>query len=159
MYDDMLITGITSLDCYPKLRCAELCRQIVETDSLCILDVKPDIESINEVKVNVEVECFKIINSILGPKILVSGVKKIKVIYTACNLEQSVHSAHWCVPFCDFILLKGLSYEKCCNLINKIFVGVEHVCIRTHEKRRVDVSILLILCPVVKCDNFDPCRC
>lgn len=155
MLDNILITGITDLECYPPTNCTKYYKQCIENDILCVPDEKPDIESINEIKVNMCIEYFEIFKTILGPKLLINGVKKIKVLYTANNSLQSLHSAHWCIPFCEFILLKGLYYEKCFNSINNVFIGVENVCLKYYDKRLIDLSLLFIICPEFQNNSLD----
>ena len=143
------ITGITRLDCYPQAIDERFCKQTMENDVVSVPCKKPDIESINEVKVCVTIDCFDVIDTFLGPKLIVKGTKSIKILYTANNHQQSCHSAHWDIPFCDFVLLKGLQFDSCCNSVKDVFVGVESVIVKDFDCRHVDLSILYILCPVL----------
>lgn len=157
MLENIIITGITNLNSYPSCRCKNYCKQCMETDFLCVPDEKPNIESINEVKVSMCVEDFKIFDTILGPKLLVNGVKNIKIIYTANNCEQSLHSSHWNIPFCEFVLLKDIPYDECCSLINNVFIGVENVCVKHYDKKLIDLSVLFIICPKIITEHFKSC--
>ena len=166
MFDNVLITGLTPLDSYPRNGCKEFYKQVIQDTTLCIPSQKPDIESVNELKVSICLDSFKIINTVLGPKLIVEGTKFIKVIYTADNCQQSLHSAHWEVPFCEFILMKDLSYDKCLKSIDDIYIGVEEACVRCFTKRSVDISLIFVLCPMIKkdcyshdpCGSYEPCR-
>lgn len=90
-------------------------KQISIDDNLCIPEVKPDMEEINDVKVRAEViNCHvistpKIISNegqaLSGYKLVLRGVLKHLVEYTADTPEQSVHSAHYDIPFSTFIIL------------------------------------------------------
>lgn len=153
MTNSILITGITDLDCYPNSGLCRNYKQNMFSNTLCIPSAKPDIESINEIKIDIDIEEFKVINSILGPKLSIYGCVSVKIIYTADNCQQSVHSAHWNKPFCDFVLLKDLSYDVCKNLIIKVFIGIEDVCIKYFNKRVVDLSILYVICPQIIVSN------
>lgn len=155
MLDNILITGITDLECYPPASCTKYCKQCIQNDFLSIPDEKPDVESINEIKVNICVEEFEVFKTILGPKLLLSGMKKVKILYTANNCQQSLHSAHWCIPFCEFVLLKNLNYDKCFNAINQVFIGVENVCMKYFNRRAIDISLLFIICPEFQSNYFD----
>ena len=157
LFKNILTTGITSIDEYPKLKCTKYCKQSLENDALFIPCEKPDIESINEIKVDICIEDANIINTILGPKLVLHGQKNIKIIYTANNCEQSLHSAHWSVPFCDFILLDGMKYDECFGLVKNVFVGVEYACVTSFNLRDVDVCIIFIICPLIKDRYVDSC--
>lgn len=157
MSNSILITGITDLDCYPSGGIYTNYKQNMFNNIVCIPKSKPDIESINEIKVDIDIEEFKVIKSILGPKLLIYGCVSVKIIYTADNCQQSVHSAHWNKPFCDFVLLKDLSYEVCKDLTMKVFLGVEDVCIKYFNQRVIDLSILYVICPQIILPNTGNC--
>lgn len=150
MSDHINITGITKIDCYPPYIEERYCKQNLENDIVCIPDKKPDIESINEIKVGLSVNSYEVIDTCLGPKLILKCTKSIKVLYTADNCQQSCHSAHWEIPFCDFILLKGLNYDYCCNLIKGIFIGLESVIIKDFDCRHIDLSSIYIICPLLE---------
>lgn len=166
MLENVLITGITLLDEYPICGNCEYYKQVIESDALCIPVQKPDIESINELKVYICVEKFKVIKTVLGPKIVIQGTKQVKIIYTADNCQQSLHSAHWDIPFCEFVLMDSYSYDKCLKTVVDVFAGLEDACVKCYDKRTIDISILYILCPQVRkvydgsnCDDYyEPCR-
>ncbi|MBW6409254.1 SPOCS domain-containing protein [Clostridium weizhouense] len=90
-------------------------KQISIDDNLCIPCEKPDIEEINDMKVDAEIlECHVISTPtsisnegqiLSGYKLIVRGVLKEIIEYTSDTVEQSVHSAHYCVPFSSFIIL------------------------------------------------------
>lgn len=158
MFKDIVTTGITSIEEYPKLKCLKNCKQAIENDKLCIPCEKPDIESINEIKVNVCIDEANVINTILGPKLVLHGRKNVKFIYTANNCEQSLHSAHWSIPFCDFILLDGVKHDDCFNTVKDVFVGVEYACVNSFSLREISICIIFILCPIIKDRCADPCN-
>lgn len=144
--ENISITGITPLDYYPNSKCIINNKQNMQTIDVCVPCEKPEIEEIEEVKVNICSTKFKIIETILGPKLIFNGIMKIKVIYTANNCEQSLHSAHWEISFCDFILLDNLcntSYDINCA---DLFAGLEDVCINYYDCRLINLSILYIIC-------------
>ena len=146
MLDNISITGITPLESYPKWCSIKNCKQNMQQVNVCIPCQKPDIESIDEIKTTICINKVKLSNTILGPKALIYGVFKIKVIYTAKNCEQSVHSAHWDIDFCDFILLNNMHYDEyeICNA--KHFIGLEDICINAYNERFLDLSLLYITC-------------
>lgn len=150
MYEGILTTGITELNSYPKVKCTNYCKQTMETDLLTIPFEKPVIESINEVRVNICIEDTHIINTLLGPKLILNCVKNIKVVYTANNAEQSLHSSYWKIPFCDFILFNDISYDDCLSLIKNVFLGIEDICINNCNDKLINISVLYIICPIIK---------
>lgn len=82
---------------------------------LTIPCVKPDAEEILSVSSKVEIISQKIIETpegankegfkITNRKLVIEGVLKQVIMYTAKNKEQSVHTAHFNVPFSVFIVL------------------------------------------------------
>ncbi|ENY8962423.1 DUF3794 domain-containing protein [Clostridioides difficile] len=159
MNENISTTGITSLEDYPKGKCKKYYKEFIEDDILCIPTQKPDIECINEVSAKICIEDKNIINTILGPKLVIQGFKNIKIIYTADNCQQSLHSAHWSIPFCKFILLEDLCYDKCDGIIESIFIGIENICVKYFDCRMIDLSLLFIICPqICNCNNCKYCR-
>ncbi|MCT4605599.1 MAG: DUF3794 domain-containing protein [Marinisporobacter sp.] len=92
--------------------------QISIPESLILPEQKPDIEQINSVNISVEILRKKVIvtpNSdgvenqegklLTGRKLIVEGQLCQTINYTAAVPEQSVHSAHFVVPFSAFIVL------------------------------------------------------
>lgn len=153
LFDNISITGITPLDYYPDKCTITNCKQNIESISLCIPCQKPDMESINEIKVSFCINSCKLLNTILGPKILANITCKIKVIYTAKNPEQSLHSAHWDINFCDFILLETPYYDKRNLCTSNLFIGLEDVCVLDYDERYIELSLLYILCPNINMSN------
>ncbi|MGL4772522.1 MAG: SPOCS domain-containing protein [Clostridium sp.] len=90
-------------------------KQISVDQNLCIPSVKPDMEEINDIKVKAEIVECHVINtpvitsnegqSLSGYKLIVRGLLTELVEYTSCTEEQSVHSAHYSIPFSTFIVL------------------------------------------------------
>lgn len=97
-----------------------------------IPDQKPDIEGIVEIHSCIEIISQRVIKTpvvngytgadgvfipgedipnsectnLTGRKLIVEGLLKQKIIYTAAVEEQSVHSAHFAVPFSTFIIIE-----------------------------------------------------
>lgn len=153
MLDNVTITGITPLDYYSKCS-IDNSKQNVKSVNISIPSQKPDMESVNDVKVSLQLKDFKLINTILGPKVLVNIVSKIKVIYTAKNLEQSLHSAHWDISFCDFILLNNHCYDTCDIHESNLFLGLEDIYILSADERNMELCLLYIIYT-----NYDSRKC
>ena len=79
---------------------------------------KPDIKELNGITVNVNVLNKRVIvtpdsNSqpniegkyLTGRKLIVEAEICLKVVYTACEEDQSVHSVHFYVPFSAYIVI------------------------------------------------------
>jgi len=139
--DNIEVNGVTSLSSYPKWIHASDSKQFYETDTLRIADQKPAIEGIMEVCVNVKVCSHKIICTPVGKKLLIQGVKCIKIIYVADKPCQSVHTAHFEIPFYEFIVLGCGKYEVC-----DIFAAIEDIQIRPVDCKCFSVSVLIFLC-------------
>lgn len=144
-----LICGITSVEAYPRDICIENCKQWMEKFEFNVPIAKPDIEEINEIHVSACIEKVKMIQTVMGFKLIVEGQVRIKIIYTADNTVQSVHSAHGEKSFCEYILLGGFKDCGYHLVVKSVFPGVEDVCIQDVGKRQANLGVLLILCPQI----------
>lgn len=82
---------------------------------LLIPDEKPPIEDINNILGEIEIVKSHIITTpkieslegqiLSGYKIIIHGLLKLVIEYTACEVLQSVHSAHYYIPFSTFVIL------------------------------------------------------
>lgn len=94
--------------------------QLFVPEILCIPPQKPNVEQLLSVTSSVQILSQKVIETpfpttspleneegtlLTGKKLIVEGVLRQQVMYTAAVLEQSVHSAHFDVPFSAFIIL------------------------------------------------------
>lgn len=145
MFDGISVTGITPLEYYPNKCCIDYAKQNIKSINLCLPCKKPLIESVNEVKISCCINDYKLLNTILGPKIVINLTTKIKAIYTAKNVEQSLHSEEWNINFCDFILLEELCYDKCCLYSPNLFVGLENVCVLKCDEDSIQICLLYII--------------
>lgn len=90
-------------------------KQMSVEEYLYIPEEKPDVEQINGVTGIIEIVKCSVIETgkitsqegqkLRGYKLIVHGVLRQIVEYTACEPEQSVHSAHYDIPFSTFIVL------------------------------------------------------
>lgn len=155
MINNICITGITDLDYYPSQCCSKNCKQNLKSLRLSIPCQKPDIEAIEEIKVHFCINEYKKLKTVLGMKFLVDINCNIKVIYTSLTEEQSLHSAHWDINFCDFILLDGYCYDKYSTCKPNLFIGLEDVCISNASSRYIDLSLLYLVCNTFNCNECD----
>ena len=92
--------------------------QMYLPETLCIPAQKPDAESLNSVNVSVNILRNEVIKTpsstpleslegkiLTGRKLIVEGQLCQLVEYTANDTEQSVHSAHFYVPFSAYIVV------------------------------------------------------
>lgn len=90
-------------------------KQMSIEESLPIPAHKPDVESINSISGTIEgvrchiIETGKLIShegqNLSGYKLIIHGILREILEYTACDAEQSVHSAHYDIPFSTFVVL------------------------------------------------------
>lgn len=98
--------------------------QIFVPEVLCVPEQKPDVEELISVTSTVQIIAQRVVRTpvltngmiiypiqnqegafLTGRKLVIEGVLRQKVVYTAANAEQSVHAAHFDVPFSAFIIL------------------------------------------------------
>ncbi len=121
---------------------------------------KPNIESIDKVFIHVKIISKRIVNTatgtnlenmmITGNKMIIEGILQQKVVYTADTIDQSVHAAHFDVPFSAFIVLPAGA-----DVINKSYcldVCVEDVFAMAFNCRAIfkNVTLFLRAVPEVK---------
>ena len=90
-------------------------KQFSVQETLCLPDAKPDIEQIVKVVAQVVITSTKVIRTpvgvslegqiLTGYKLIVEGEIVQKIEYVADEPTQSVHAAHFTVPFSTFIVL------------------------------------------------------
>jgi len=97
------IIGATDPSEFPVITCVNPNTQYIVEEKLIIPEVKPDVEQINSVMIEAKITDFRAIVTPVGLKVIINGIVKQKIIYTAANPVQSVHSAHYQKSFCTFI--------------------------------------------------------
>lgn len=128
--------------------------QISVPENLIIPDQKPDIEQINSVKIKANILKKKIIVTpksngenqegkiITGRKLIVEGELAQAVTYTADVPEQTVHTAHFIVPFSAFIVLPE---DTPLDTNYEINVCIEDVFIKNFCPRQIFKNVTLLL--------------
>jgi len=121
---------------------------------------KPDIESINKVFVAVKILSKRVIETpvalkadgtlqenlegtkLTGRKLIVEGLLRQKIVYIAAVPTQTVHSAHFDVPFSAFIILGSDAFvdEEFC-----LDVCVEDVFVMPFNRREIFKNVTLFL--------------
>lgn len=158
MYNnDIEISGVTPKNRLPRCDRFTVCKEIVETDKCCIPCQKPDMYEICHVFVNVEIIEKKVICTSMGYKIILTGCKHIKVMYSSDDCHSRVHSAHFDIPFTEFVLL-GKGHKE----VRDIESAIEYISVCQSSKRCFYISTLILLCARIKerCDfNYENNKC
>ncbi len=140
--------------------------EISVPETLVVPRQKPNIEQVNSVTVCAKIIRKKVIvtpvannpckenfegKKLTGKKLIVEGELLQTVNYTAAVCEQSVHSAHFIVPFSAFIVV------PCDKKEFEVNVCVEDVFIKAITPREIfkNVTLLLVAMPlaVPACPN------
>ncbi|WP_053956606.1 DUF7507 domain-containing protein [Inediibacterium massiliense] len=128
-------------------------KQISVEENVVIPPQKPDAEEILEVKVEVEIDETYYIKTpvvtsyegqvLTGNKLIVEGTLKQKVLYIADEPTQSVHAAHFHVPFSTFLVLpqdcKNCGLVKVEGIVEDVFFQL------LEDKRTVFKNITLLI--------------
>ncbi|MBP2637381.1 MAG: hypothetical protein H6Q72_3288 [Firmicutes bacterium] len=119
----VIINGVCpkeQLEKFLDFGCIRRWTQLFIPEVLCIPCQKPDIEQIISISASIEIisqqvirtpgdDCMVFTNeectNLTGRKLVVEGVLQQKIVYAAAVEEQSVHAAHFDVPFSAFIIL------------------------------------------------------
>jgi hypothetical protein len=116
---------------------------------------KPDIENIDKIFINVKIISKRVIKTpnsngtpnaegtlLTGRKLIIEGVLNQKIVYTADVPEQSVHSAHFQVPFSAYIVIPADTelYDKFC-----VKTCIEDVYTEVFSKRGIFKNVTLLL--------------
>ncbi|MCY6483170.1 DUF3794 domain-containing protein [Clostridium aestuarii] len=161
MKDNLVkVNGITPIDKFPPCPANHPCIEICKTDKLCIPCKKPDIKDICEIFVDISICDFKTINTPMGKKLVIEGIEHIKIVYTADTPCQNVHSAHFNVPFCTFVLLKNI-----CRKVVDVYAAVEYASVKLIDCKCFAISTIIFICPLFQkkphhhCNENNDCYC
>jgi hypothetical protein len=120
-------------------------------ETLEIPSVKPDIEQILKISVDIIINRTKIIETpqgislegqiITGKKLIVKGRLNQIVEYVADEITQPVHAAHFSIPFCTFIVIPE-DYEE-----DTVYVSsyIEDIFAEQIGKRNIYKNITILL--------------
>ncbi|MBB6176491.1 hypothetical protein HNQ82_001305 [Anoxybacillus tengchongensis] len=162
--DFVQIIGIASPSTFPVIGNLNPHTQFVVQEQLTIPDAKPDVEQVNTLLIEAVVTETKNIFTPVGVKVVIDGVLRQKVIYTADVPEQSVHSAHFEHPFCAFINIpldvpQGLTVQQYLSSLglslNDILDGpvqvlIEDVEIQMLDPRTISKCVVLFAYTTIK---------
>lgn len=97
------IIGITDPADYPIITTANPHVQYIAQETLVVPTAKPDVEQVNSLMVEATITDARPIVTPVGIKVVIDGMINQKIMYTANDLVQSVHTVHDQYPFCTFI--------------------------------------------------------
>lgn len=156
----LIINGVcprAEIECF--LDCGNIRRwtQIFIPEVLCVPCQKPDIEQIISISAAVEILSQRVIctpgdchipltneecTDLTGRKLIIEGVLRQKIVYAAAVKEQSVHSAHFDVPFSAFIVL-----SPCDPLTRKFKIDacIEDIFVTAVTPREIFKNVTLVI--------------
>lgn len=98
------IVGVSEPKDFPIIGTLDRYKQFEVEEKLVIPELKPDMEQITQVLVEASIVGYRAIITPTGLKVILNGNLLQKIIYVADEPTQSVHSAEFLKPFCDFII-------------------------------------------------------
>ena len=101
--DFINIIGVNDVSEFPVLTALDRYNQFTVEENLEIPAEKPDVEQITSVMIEAKVTDFRAIATPTGLKVIINGIVNQKVVYTALEPTQSIHSAYFTKGFCTFI--------------------------------------------------------
>ncbi|MCT4605597.1 MAG: DUF3794 domain-containing protein [Marinisporobacter sp.] len=157
------VIGLCDLDNFTVDTADPNWTEISIPEVLSIPPQKPDIETIDKVFVKVKIISKRVVETpnsnggdnaegtqLTGRKLIIEGILKQKVVYTANVPQQTVHSAHFDVPFSAFIVLNAatdLDAQFC------VKACVEDVFIKALNDREIfkNVTVFFTAVPLTPC--------
>lgn len=139
------VSGITPASQFPNCPPHHPFTEFCETDKLFIPHPNPNIREVLEVCVSLFICSSKVICTPAGTKIVIEGKKQIKVTFVADDPCQSVHCAHFEIPFCSLILL---NHNK--DDVIQVCSAIEDISVRCLDCRWLTVTTVIFICPVFK---------
>lgn len=97
------IIGIADPSEFPIITPTNPNTEYIVEEKLTIPEAKPDVEQINTILIEATIASSRVIVTPTGIKVITDGELTQKIIYTADEPTQSVHSAHFTEQFCAFI--------------------------------------------------------
>ena len=137
--------------------CSKAFKQFQVQETLCIPPQKPDMEQILSVHARIEITKTTVIETscgisfegqvLTGKKLVIEGKLHQKIEYVADEPLQSVHAAHFVIPFSSFIVL-GEHYN--CNSDYEVAGYIEDIYIRQVGKRKMFKNVMIFLHAVTR---------
>ncbi|MCT4508395.1 MAG: DUF3794 domain-containing protein [Tepidibacter sp.] len=160
--EDMLIEikGLCSAEKLENMDTGTTWTQVFIPEVLCIPEQKPDVEQVASIVARVEIISQRVVKTpifkledgtilennegtkVTGRKLVIEGILRQKIIYTADVKEQSMHSAHFDVPFSAFIIL-----EEDASLVDRYSIQpcIEDIFVCRVSKRQIFKNVTLFI--------------
>jgi len=140
------IIGIATVDQFPILVPLDRFKQFIVDETLVIPTEKPDVEQITSIMVEASITNSKTIATPTGLKIIVNGELTQKIIYTANEPTQSVHSAYFVKQFCTFIEIPLMipAGSNVINILQGLNITLDDVVTAGPNVLVEDLSVTLI---------------
>lgn len=167
--EDMLIEikGVCPAKKLESIDPGDTWTQVFIPEVLCIPDQKPDVEEVTSITARVDIISQRVVKTpvfyelddsvptpmlvlsennegtkVTGRKLVIEGILRQKIIYTADVKEQSMHSAHFDVPFSAFIIL-----EEDASLVDryKLEVCIEDIFVCRVSNRQIFKNVTLFI--------------
>ncbi len=152
-----VVKGACEPEVLKKLLCDNSQRwtQIFVPEVLCIPTHKPDVEQLITVNAAVQLLSQRVVKTpnscglkneegtkLTGKKLIIEGILRQKIMYTADVPEQSVHTVHFDVPFSAFIVL-----NECDSLTEKfsIDICIEDIYVTSITPRQIFKNVTLFI--------------
>lgn len=117
-------------------------KQISVNESLVIPCVKPEIEQLLEVIAHPYIDECTMIQTPVGKKLVIKGHIEQKIVYVADIPCQSVHAAHFTIPFCAFEEVPSTCTWSNCEIANP---GVIIEYLNAHKTGPKEIAKCVIL--------------
>jgi Domain of unknown function (DUF3794) len=117
-------SGLATVDEFPD--CPIVYKQTSFINTIKVPEQKPDIEQVLKVMAIITIEDIRVITKPYDIKLVVSGTVKQRLVYTANVPEQSVHSFHNNIPFCELVIIPDKNLN-CKNIKVKALIEDIHV--------------------------------
>ena len=129
---------------YPRPEVICHYKQISVDETLTIPCEKPEIEQLLEVKAHPVIDECTLITTPVGKKLLIKGHIDQQVLYVADVPCQSVHMAHFSVPFCTFEELSSTCHWSDCELFCPEVV-VEYLSAHKTGPKQISKCVVLFI--------------
>lgn len=150
------IVGLAAPATFPTL--PTMFTQLAVTDTLVVSDVKPPIDQLVTIFVEVAVDSVRIIQTpigtslggqiLLGAKAIVEGAVAQKLLYVAASPDQPVHAFEGSLPFSAYIVVPptvaGIPIGELLTSI-KVVPFVEDVYVTLISPREVFKNVVIFL--------------
>lgn len=153
--DNYEVIGVCNVNKWAPIDTMEPWTQISVPQVMMLPDNKPDIEAINKIYNNIEISSTTIITTpcsdipnveglyLTGKKLLIEGYICQTVVYTANVACQSLHPAHFKIPFSSYVIINSdadIELDQYC-----VISCIEDVYAQVLSPRMIFMNVTLFL--------------